>query len=141
MDYAFQYIEQNPLELEAAYAYTAKDGTCKFDSTKGYGKVTGYSDVSHTADQLKAALNKQPVSVAIEADQYAFQSYKSGVITSGCGTQLDHGVLAVGYGTLDGKDFFLVKNSWGASWGDEGYVRIGTNNVCGILDSASYPHE
>jgi C1A family cysteine protease len=71
----------------------------------------------------------------------AFQSYRSGVITTGCGTQLDHGVLAVGYGTLNGQDFFLVKNSWGASWGDQGYVRIGTNNVCGILLSASYPSE
>jgi len=67
---------------------------------------------------LKAACAKGPVSVAIEADQYAFQGYHSGVITAGCGTRLDHGVLAVGYGTLDGQDYFLVKNSWGASWGD-----------------------
>jgi C1A family cysteine protease len=141
MDYAFQYIEQNPLELEADYPYTAKDGTCRASKAKEYGRVTGYSDVAQSADQLKAALNKQPVSVAIEADQYAFQSYSSGVITTGCGTQLDHGVLAVGYGTLNGQDYFLVKNSWGAGWGDEGYVRIGTNNVCGILQSASYPQE
>jgi len=89
---------------------------------------------------MKAALNGQPVAVAIEADQMAFQSYTSGVITTGCGTNLDHGVLAVGYGTLGGKDYFLVKNSWGAGWGDAGYVRIGTNNVCGILQGASYPH-
>jgi C1A family cysteine protease len=71
----------------------------------------------------------------------AFQAYRSGVITTGCGTKLDHGVLAVGYGTLNGEDYFLVKNSWGPSWGDQGYVRIGQNNVCGILLSASYPHE
>jgi C1A family cysteine protease len=88
---------------------------------------------------MKSALTQQPVSVAIEADQFAFQSYTSGVITSGCGTNLDHGVLAVGYGTLNGQDYFLVKNSWGASWGDQGYVRIGQNNVCGILQAASYP--
>ena len=88
---------------------------------------------------MKAAITKNPVSVAIEADQFAFQSYTSGVITTGCGTNLDHGVLAVGYGTLGGKDYFLVKNSWGASWGDQGYVRIGQNNVCGILQAASYP--
>ena len=83
------------------------------------------------------------MSVAIEADQMAFQSYTSGVITSGCGQQLDHGVLAVGYGTLNGTPYFLVKNSWGPSWGDNGYVRIGatSDNVCGILSAASYPTE
>lgn len=84
-------------------------------------------------------MNKTPVSVAIEADQVAFQSYVSGVITTGCGRKIDHAVLAVGYGELDGEEYFLVKNSWGAIWGDFGYVRIGVNNVCGILDGASYP--
>merc|ERR1711907_541549 len=92
-------------------------------------------------DQLRAALAKGPVSVAIEADQFVFQGYTGGVITSGCGTQLDHGVLAVGYGTENGQPYFLVKNSWGPSWGDEGYVKIGQNNVCGILQQASYPTE
>ena len=141
MDYAFQYIEKNPLDLEADYRYTARNGTCKSSQHTGVATVAGYADVPHTAAQLKAALNKSTVSVAIEADQMAFQSYRSGVITTGCGTKLDHGVLAVGYGTLNGQDYFLVKNSWGASWGDQGYVRIGQNNVCGILLSASYPHE
>jgi cathepsin L len=74
------------------------------------------------------------VSVAIEADKISFQQYQSGVITGNeCGDQLDHGVLAVGYGSIDGEEYFLVKNSWGESWGDQGYVKIGTNNVCGIL--------
>jgi len=102
MDYAFQYIESNPLELESEYAYKAKNGRCKAKKAKEVGTVAGYKDVAHSASQLKAALNKSTVSVAIEADQMAFQSYKSGVITTGCGKKLDHGVLAVGYGTLKG---------------------------------------
>lgn len=91
---------------------------------------------------MKAAVAKGPVSVAIEADKSVFQHYRSGVITgSACGTHLDHGVLAVGYGSENGEDYFLVKNSWGASWGDRGYVKIGQNNVCGILTDAAYPTE
>jgi len=142
MDNAFEYIESNPLELEADYPYTARDGKCKYVKTKGVGKVASYSDVpANSVDQLKAAIVKQPVSVAIEADQSAFQFYTSGVITKGCGTNLDHGVLAVGYGTENGVDYFLVKNSWSADWGDNGYVKIGQKNVCGILLAASYPTE
>merc|ERR1711907_238754 len=107
----------------------------------GVGKVVGFQDVSSgSATQLKAALNKGPVSVAIEADKMAFQGYSGGVITgSACGTTLDHGVLAVGYGTEGGEEYFLVKNSWGASWGDSGYVKIGVDGVCGITYQPSYP--
>jgi len=142
MDQAFEYIEKNPLELESAYPYTARDGTCKYVKTKGVGKVVGYTDVpQNSVAQMKAALMKQPVAVAIEADQAAFQTYTTGVLTKGCGTSLDHGVLAVGYGTENGVDYFLVKNSWSASWGDNGYIKIGQNNVCGILLAASYPTE
>merc|ERR1719223_960044 len=144
MDNAFKYIEKNPLELESDYAYTAKQGKCQYDSSKGQGQVAAFTDVkTNSVDQLKAALNKQPVSIAIEADQSAFQYYTKGVISKGCGQQLDHGVLAVGYGTLDNTDYFLVKNSWGASWGDQGYVRIAASskNVCGILSDPSFPTE
>ena len=86
----------------------------------------------------------QPVAVAIEADQSGFQSYKSGVFDAPCGTNLDHGVLAVGYGTQSGTDYFKVKNSWGASWGMKGYILLErgakqTGGQCGILMSASYP--
>ena len=140
MDTAFQYIEINPLMLEADYPYTARDGTCKYNRTKGVGKVKSYKDVSPdaTGAGLKSALQRGPVSVAVEADQTAFQFYHTGVVTKGCGTQLDHGVLAVGYGTLDGQEYFLVKNSWGPSWGDKGYIRIAPDQ-CGITHAASYP--
>jgi C1A family cysteine protease len=85
-----------------------------------------------------------PVSVAIEADQFAFQLYTSGVISSGCGTNLDHGVLVVGYGTEEnGQDYWILKNSWGPSWGEKGYFRIAKGGdgpgVCGLQMSASYP--
>jgi len=145
MDNAFKYIEAgNPLMEEAAYPYTAKNGrTCKYEKAQGVGSVASHKDVQkRSAAQLKAALQIAPVSIAIEADKMVFQTYKHGVITgSSCGKKLDHGVLAVGYGTMDGKDFFLVKNSWGPSWGDHGYVRIGTDDICGILEDPSYPME
>lgn len=126
--------------LEADYPYTARQSyTCKYVKSSGQGKVKSFKDVSRdsSGSQLQAALNKGPVSVAVEADQFVFQGYQSGVITSGCGQQLDHGVLAVGYGQLDGQDFFLVKNSWGASWGDQGYLRIAPDQ-CGITNQPSY---
>ena len=144
MDRAFSYAKSHPLETEADYPYVAKSGLlrgCKFNSKKGVVATTKHTDVKHkNADQLKAALNHGPVSVAIEADKTVFQHYTGGVITgTACGQQLDHGVLAVGYGTENGQDYFLIKNSWGANWGDNGFVKVGQDDVCGILNQPSYP--
>merc|ERR1712146_405779 len=146
MDYAFQYAEKTPMVEEDAYPYTSGTGiTGHCDKTMEAGgavTVTGFTDVpaDKSGAALKAAVAKQPVSVAIEADRMALQGYTGGVITgSACGTSLDHGVLAVGYGTEGGEDYFLVKNSWGGSWGESGYVKIGQANVCGITQQPSYP--
>jgi hypothetical protein len=140
MDYAFSFYEGSSIASEESYPYTARDGSCKSSYTTAIprGGVTGYKDVSSSSSALMSALNQQPVSVAVEADQSSFQSYSGGIITSGCGTNLDHGVLAVGYDSS--SNYFLVKNSWGASWGDNGYLKISTSgNVCGIHSQPSYP--
>merc|ERR1719436_1604842 len=89
------------------------------------------------------AVSKGPVSIAIEADKDVFQHYRGGVLSSACGTNLDHGVLVVGYGTDAGKDYWIVKNSWGLTWGEEGYGRLlrgkGGAGECGLLSQPSYP--
>merc|ERR1712232_1145199 len=136
MDQGFSFAQSHAVATESSYPYTARDGTCKtsYSTAIPVGGVTGYTDVSKSASSLKSALDGQPVSVAIQADQSVFQQYTGGVITSGCGTSLDHGVTAVGY---DGNTI-KVKNSWGSSWGVGGYVSIDASQ-CGITSSASFP--
>jgi len=146
MDYAFEFVIGNRgLCTEADYAYTGQDGTCKTSCTK-HDPIKSYVDVESSTGGLEQAIATGPVSIGIEADQYTFQFYRSGVLTAACGTGLDHGVLAVGYGTMNGQDYWRVKNSWGSSWGDEGYIYLCRNcnanegkGQCGILMSASYP--
>merc|ERR1711920_781785 len=140
MELAFNFAKGVNVASESSYPYTARDGSCKSSYTTAIpkGGVTGYTDVSTSSNSLQSALNSNPVSVAVEADQSAFQSYSGGIVTSGCGTNLDHGVLAVGYDSSAG--YFKVKNSWGSSWGDAGYLKISTSgNVCGIKSQPSYP--
>jgi len=144
---AVQYAAQNGLELESDYPYTAKDGTCSFDASKAHKVNSNYQFVTpKSTDQLKSALVNFPVSVLIEADQDTFQFYKSGVLATGCGANLDHAVLAVGYQKVGVLEAFIVKNSWGTSWGSDGYIFISTiqqiNNgqgVCGILAQPMIP--
>jgi len=144
---AIQYESGTAMATEASYPYTATDGTCKssFTAAIPQGGITGYKSVGNflfgaSKTNMQSAIQQQPVSIAIEADQYAFQAYKSGVLSSGCGTSLDHGVLAVGYGTENNQDYWLVKNSWGSSWGLSGYIKISSaSNVCGVLNQPVYP--
>merc|ERR1711879_555472 len=123
-DNAFKFAEANGICTEESYAYKAAKGTCAQASCKvglPKGSVTGFKDVPvDSKEDLMSALNQQPVSIAIEADKSIFQFYKSGVLKGICGALLDHGVLVVGYGTEGGKDYWLVKNSWGPSWGLKG---------------------
>jgi cathepsin L len=140
MDDAFNWIIQNGgLDTEEDYPYTARDGTCKGGPT--VASIIGYKDVQQgSEDALMQWLQQQPISIAIEADQSSFQFYKSGIFTGPCGTQLDHGVLLVGAGTQSGQDYWRVKNSWGTSWGDSGYIRmIRGKNMCGLSNMASFP--
>jgi C1A family cysteine protease len=135
MDNAFKYIMSNGgLDTEQDYPYTAQDGTCnKQKEAKHVVGISGYQDVPQdNEDQLAAAVAKGPVSVAIEADQQGFQMYHSGVFDGNCGHNLDHGVLVVGYT----DDYWIVKNSWGASWGDKGFIMmkrgVSKQGICGI---------
>jgi cathepsin L len=143
MDYAFAFYEGTSVATEKSYPYTASDGTCQSSYTTAVprGGVTGYKDISSESALLNAVSTVGPVSVAIEADQSSFQYYSSGVLTGTCGTSLDHGVLAVGFGTSSGTDYWKVKNSWGTSWGMNGYVLIERGvNKCGIASGPpSYP--
>jgi xylem cysteine proteinase len=146
MDQAFQYAIDNGLEGEDDYPYTAEDQQCQYDQSKVKAKPTGFTDVpQNDQDQLAAAIVQQPISVAVEADTDVFQGYTGGVITSSaCGTQLDHGILAVGYDTTASPAYFNVKNSWGGDWGLSGYVRIEYKpgkkgpGICGIAEDPSY---
>jgi len=146
MDDAFKYIIANGgLDTESDYAYTARDGVCnKAKAAIHAASIKSFADVPANQEaQLIAAVAKTPVSVAIEADQSGFQFYKSGVFAGPCGTQLDHGVLAVGYDTTATTPYWIVKNSWGTSWGDQGYIMMaqgkGAHGLCGINMMASYP--
>jgi len=146
MDNAFKYIVANHgIDTEESYPYEARDGHCRFNPATIGATVAGFTDIPEgDEDALTQAIaSVGPISVAIDASHFSFQLYHTGVYYERrcSSTRLDHGVLAVGYGTEDGKDYYLVKNSWGLSWGQKGYIKMVRNrkNNCGIATSASYP--
>jgi cathepsin L len=148
MDQAFQYVMDNKgITTETAYPYTATDGTCKCTSANACSDavdISSFTDVAaNSSSALIAAINLQPISVAVDASGMDWQFYSGGVVTdTACGTELDHGVIAVGYDTGASQPYYLVRNSWGASWGEQGYIRIGIADgagICGIQMDPSYP--
>jgi len=148
MDYGFQYIIDNAgITTEKAYPYTATDGTCASTGKPVGATISSFTDVTGSDnDALRAAVAQQPISIAIEADQDGFQFYSSGVFSGDCGDALDHGVLVVGYNQTASPAYWIVKNSWAATWGDAGYIFLvddatlnGGTGQCGLLSEPSYP--
>ncbi|KAJ4961028.1 hypothetical protein NE237_020938 [Protea cynaroides] len=147
MDYAFEYIKKvGGITTEENYSYTATNSTCALSKVNSpLVTIDGHEDVPSSESSLLKAVANQPISVAIDASGHAFQFYSEGVLTGPCGTELDHGVAVVGYGTTrDGSKYWIVKNSWGPEWGEGGYIRMQRDTSdkggrCGIALQASYP--
>ena len=149
--WAYRYLKKHDAELETVYPYvsgtTKTAGTCAYDESSATSvKVQSSASVTQSDQaQMKAALAQQPLAVLVEADTRVFQSYTSGVLDStACGTSLDHAVLAVGYGTDSdsGLDYWLVKNSWATTWGDNGFIklaRVDGDGICGVQMGPSFP--
>lgn len=143
---AMQYIISNKgITTESNYPYTAKNGVCnKSAASQVAATISSYKQVaSNNVDALATAVTQQPVSVLVDAGGADWQSYGGGVVTDkNCGTSLDHAVLAVGFNMGNNPPYWLIKNSWGTSWGEAGYIRleaVAGNGICGVQMSCYYP--
>jgi len=139
MDAAFAYVRDNGICTEEEYQYNASDSNCS--KCEKVVKLKSYCDIPNDEDILLKYVAIQPVSIAIEADSPDFQMYKSGIFNySLCGEELDHGVTLVGYGSKNGLDYWIMRNSWGTDWGDKGYMLMLRGvNMCGLGDKPSIP--
>ena len=146
---AFDYIKANGgIDTEDSYPYEAMDGQCRFSLGDVSGAtVTGYVSIPSSNERalMQAVAKIGPISVSIDASENSFMHYSAGIyyesLCSSSHRNLDHAVLVVGYGTHNGQDYWLVKNSWGEDWGMEGYIMMARNkdNNCGIATEALYP--
>ena len=140
--YAWKWLQTSMTMQESDYPYTSgttgTETACAYDAAKGVTNVSSYAQIAEDTESIKAAIENAPVSVAVSAGNDVFRYYTSGVVTEadGCPTALDHAIQAVGWGTdASGQDYYIVRNSWAATWGDAGFIMIGTGSgkgVCGI---------
>ena len=144
MTNAYNYLAKDKLMKTGDYPYTGVDGTCKYNSAKGLVNTPSHVVLpKNDPTSIMNAVAKQPVSVGMSAFCGSFMLYKGGIVNKSCGSILNHAVLIVGYGTTNGTDFWIVKNSWGVNWGEQGYFRIlrsQGNGIGGINQLASYPN-
>jgi C1A family cysteine protease len=129
---------------QSSYPYRAVQGACRFSSANTGKTTTGYVNVAgNNPTAMKSALAGRPLAVSIEADRAVFQNYASGIFNSTqCGTNLDHAVIVVGWGTSGTTEYWTVRNSWGTSWGERGYIRMAITSgagVCGVQVQPLYP--
>jgi len=130
MDSAFQYVVKYGLNTQADYPYVARNQACA--KKGGAFKLSGFTDVQKACTSLANALAQSPISVAVDASIWS--SYRSGVL-SGCSTNVNHGVLLVGVT----DSYWRIKNSWGTTWGESGFIRLSPGNTCAVCNYPSYP--
>ena len=148
MDDAFSYMiksQSGGIDTEAAYPYRGVAGSCSYDTSKDGAHIGGWTDIPQgdEAALMDAVATVGPVSIAVDA-AIGWQLYFGGimhpVLCSSNPAKMDHGVAIVGYGTDNGKDYWIIRNSWGSGWGEKGYARIVRGkNACGLANAASYP--
>jgi C1A family cysteine protease len=144
---ALQWTSVYGIESWDSYPFEGQQGSCQYSQAQVISRNSGFENVAeNNMDQFLAAIAQQPVNVGIEASQNVFQFYSTGVIGSDCGDEIDHAVTAVGYGSYNGENVYLIKNQWGTTWGQEGYGFIsgnpnanGGSGACGILSCPVYP--
>jgi len=144
--YAMEYVQKKGQTLESDYVYEARNDRCRDSQYQKYAYVATINQVQpRSAEQLLAAIAQGPTSVTVEADRSAFQRYQSGILnSSACGTQLDHAITGIGYGSEGGQQYYIIRNSWGPNWGEQGYIRIATVSgrsagICGIQQTSVWP--